>query len=152
MKSRHLYLRYEFNMLFCNSYLLSGVPASPVALFPQTRNFTLLCLSSSKCINGYLRHTGGGVTLPQTRILSRGGEGGGVAILLGMLHAKETGISFKRLGLWLVCAFILTYFVSWYMLLISTVIKTNARHYVRCLNTCTLQLFLSLFCRFMSSN
>ena len=77
---------------------------------------------------------------------------GRVAILLGMLHAKETGISFNRLGLWLVCAFILTYFISWYMLLISAVIKTNARHYVRCSNTCTPQLFLSLFCRFMSSN
>ena len=58
--------------------------------------------------------------------------GGGVAILLGMLRAKETRISFNRLGLWLVCAFFLTYFISWYMLLISTVIKTNARHYVRC--------------------
>ena len=30
---------------------------------------------------------------------------GGVAILLGMLHAKETGISSGRLGLWLSCAF-----------------------------------------------
>ena len=69
----------------------------------------------------------------------------GVAILLGMLHAKETGISFDRLGLWLVCAFILTYFISWYMLLISAVVKTNARHYVRCSNTCTPQLCLSLF-------
>ena len=53
---------------------------------------------------------------------------GRVAILLGMLHAKETGISFNCLGLWLVCAFILTYFISWCMLLISTVIKTNVRH------------------------
>ena len=50
-------------------------------------------------------------------VQGRGGEGGGgVAILLGMLHAKETGISFNRLGLWLVCAFILTYVISWYML------------------------------------
>ena len=30
---------------------------------------------------------------------------GGVAILLGMLHATETGISSGRVGLWLVCAF-----------------------------------------------
>ena len=30
---------------------------------------------------------------------------GGVAILLGMLHAKETRISSGQLGLWLVCAF-----------------------------------------------
>ena len=29
---------------------------------------------------------------------------GGVGILLGMLHVKETGISSGRLGLWLVCA------------------------------------------------
>ena len=35
-----------------------------------------------------------------------GGGGGGVAILLDMLHANETGISSDRgLGLWLVCAF-----------------------------------------------
>ena len=34
---------------------------------------------------------------------------GGVSILLGMLHAKETGISFGRLGLWLVCTF--TYYL-----------------------------------------
>ena len=33
-----------------------------------------------------------GVTLPWTRIPSSGG-GGGVAILLDMLHAMETGIS-----------------------------------------------------------
>ena len=38
----------------------SGVQASPVALFPQTRNFTPLCLSSPRCINGYRRHTAGG--------------------------------------------------------------------------------------------
>ena len=30
---------------------------------------------------------------------------GGVAILPRMLHAKETGISCRRLGLWWVCAF-----------------------------------------------
>ena len=30
---------------------------------------------------------------------------GGVAILLGMLHAKETRTNSSRLGLWLVCAF-----------------------------------------------
>ena len=28
---------------------------------------------------------------------------GGVAILLGMLHAKESGISYSLLGLWLMC-------------------------------------------------
>ena len=36
-----------------------------------------------------------GVTLPWTRIPSRGG----VAILLGMLHAMETGMSSSRLDL-----------------------------------------------------
>ena len=41
-----------------------------------------------------------GVTLQWTSILS----GRGVAILLGMLHVKETGITSGRLGLWLVCA------------------------------------------------
>ena len=49
----------------------------------------------------YRRHTAGGVT--------PGGLAscpGGVAILLDMLHATETGISSGRLGLWLVCAFI----------------------------------------------
>ena len=35
---------------------------------------------------------------------------GGVAILLGMLHAKETGISSVHLGLLLVCTF--TFFFS----------------------------------------
>ena len=57
---------------------------------------------SPRCINGYQRHTTV-VTLQWASIPSRGG--GGVAILLGMLHAKETGISFGRLGVCLVCAF-----------------------------------------------
>ena len=30
---------------------------------------------------------------------------GGVAILPGMIHAKEAGISSGRLGLWLMCSF-----------------------------------------------
>ena len=34
---------------------------------------------------------------------------GGVAIFLGMLHAKETGIGSDLLGLWLVCAFTLPF-------------------------------------------
>ena len=37
-----------------------GAQASPVALFPWTRNFTPLCLSSPRCINGYRRHSVGG--------------------------------------------------------------------------------------------
>lgn len=39
---------------------LSGVQALPITLFPWTRNFTPLCLSSPACINGYGRHTAGG--------------------------------------------------------------------------------------------
>ena len=34
---------------------------------------------------------------------------GGVAILLGMLHATETGVSSGRVGLWLLCGFTLLY-------------------------------------------
>ena len=45
----------------------------------------------------------GGVALRWASIPSRG-----VAVLLGMLHAKENGISFGRLGLWLVCAITFT--------------------------------------------
>ena len=39
---------------------LSGVQALPITLFPWTRNFAPLCLSSPACINGYGRHTAGG--------------------------------------------------------------------------------------------
>ena len=42
------------------------------------------------------------ITLRWTSIPSRGG---GVDILLGMLHAKETGISSGRFSLWLLSAF-----------------------------------------------
>ena len=51
-----------------------------------------------------------GVTLHWTSIASRGG--GGVAILLGMLHYKETAISSGRLGLWLVCTFNVIYSIQ----------------------------------------
>ena len=37
---------------------------------------------------------------------------GGVGVLLGMLHATETGISSGRLGPWLVCAFTFFQFQS----------------------------------------
>ena len=37
---------------------------------------------------------------------------GGVAMLLSMLHAKETGISSCRLGLWLACTFPFLYLSS----------------------------------------
>ena len=55
-----------------------------------------------------------GVTLWWISIPSRGR----VAILLAMLHTKETGISSSRLCLWLVCTFTLpylTFFFSLYM-------------------------------------
>ena len=48
----------------------------------------------------------------------KGGWGGGVAILLGMLHAKETGISSGLFGLQLVCAF--TFFPLCYFILNCT--------------------------------
>ena len=51
-------------------------------------------------MNGYRRHTAEGE--PYDRLASRPE---GVAILLGMLYVKETGISSGRLGLWLACAF-----------------------------------------------
>ena len=44
-------------------------------------------------------------TLRLTSTPSAGGEGGGIAILLGRLHTKETEINSGPLGLWLVCAF-----------------------------------------------
>ena len=31
----------------------------PIMLFPWTKNFTPLCLSSPRCINGYQRRTAG---------------------------------------------------------------------------------------------
>ena len=55
-----------------NSGSGSQVQALPVAFFPQTRKFTPLCLSSPRCINGYRRHTAGGVTLRWTSIPSSG--------------------------------------------------------------------------------
>ena len=85
----------------------SGVQASPVALFPQTRNFTihLFFLCSSRCINGYRRHTTGGNPEMDQHPIQRG-----EAILLNMLHAEETGIlSSGRLDLWLVRALTLPY-------------------------------------------
>ena len=54
----------------------------------------------------YCRGGGGEVTLQWTSILSRQG---GVAILLGMLHAKETWISSSHLDFWLVSAFTIYY-------------------------------------------
>ena len=48
-----------------------------------------------------------GVTLRWTRIPYRGEE----AILLCMLHAKETGISSGCLGLWLVCTFTFLFYL-----------------------------------------
>ena len=48
------------------------------------------------------------VTLRWTSIPSKGG----VAILLGMFHAKETGMLCCRSGLWLVCTFIYSCFLT----------------------------------------
>ena len=47
----------------------SGCPGfKPVALFPLTRNFIPLCLSSPRCINRCRRHTAGGATLRSSNI------------------------------------------------------------------------------------
>ena len=48
---------------------------------------------------------------------------GGVAILLGTLHAKEIGISFGRLGLWLVCAYL--------VVVVNRVHTKNCNHFSR---------------------
>ena len=66
----------------------------------QARNVTPLCPSSRRCINRYRRHTAGGNPAMDQHPVQWG-----VAILQGMLHAKETEISSGRLGLWLVWAF-----------------------------------------------
>lgn len=57
------------------------------------------CVPFLTCINGYRRQ----LLRVTLRWTSAPGPGG-VAILLGMLHAKETGVSSGRLGPWLVCA------------------------------------------------
>ena len=54
-------------------------------------------------INGYRRHTAGGNPAMDYHPVQ-----GVVAILLGRLHATETGISYGRVGLWLVFAFTIT--------------------------------------------
>ena len=54
------------------------------------------------CINGNQQHTAGGNPAKDLHPIQ-----GEVAILLGMLHAKETWISSGRLGLWLMYAFTL---------------------------------------------
>ena len=83
----------------------SMIQASPIALFPQTTHFTPLCFSSPRCINGYWRFTVGGNPVMEQHPIQ-----GEVAILLGMLHAKEIGTSSHRFGLQLVCIFTLYLF------------------------------------------
>ena len=53
---------------------------------------TLSLLTNVYKLNGYRQHTAGGVTLRWTSIPI---PSGGVAIFLGMLHAKETWISWS---------------------------------------------------------
>ena len=76
----------------------SIIQASPIALFPQTMHFTPLCFSSPRCVNGYWRFTVGGNPVMEQHPIQ-----GEVAILLGMLRAKEIGTSSHRFGLQLVC-------------------------------------------------
>ena len=112
----------------------SGAQASPIALFRQTRNFTSLCLSSLICINGHRRHTAGG---PCDGLASCPL---GSSNTPGMLHAKETGISSDRLGLWLMCAFIAFTLVLRRPLLRCTVVRCG---YCNC--SMSFQSFLSCY-------
>ena len=50
----------------------------------------------------------GDILLGVTRRWTSIPSAGGVAILLGRHHATETGISYGRVGLWLVFAFTIT--------------------------------------------
>ena len=85
-----------------------GFKPLPVALFPYTRNFTLLGLSSLRLYKWVPATYYWGVTCD-----GLASHPGGVAILLSMLHANESGISSGRLGLWLMCAFtFMPYIVS----------------------------------------
>ena len=68
----------------------SGLQASPVAFFLKTRNFAPLCLSLPRCVEGYRRHTAGKLPYNGLAYPPAG------AILLGMFHFKETGISSGR--------------------------------------------------------
>ena len=68
----------------------------------KARNFTPLCVSSPKCIN--IIGTGD-IALRGNPAMDWHPVQGGVAIFLGMLHDKETGISSGHFGLWLVCTF-----------------------------------------------
>ena len=54
---------------------------------------TLSFFTQAYKIHGYRRHTAGGNPVMD------------VAILLGLLHATDTGISSSRVGLWLMCVF-----------------------------------------------
>ena len=84
----------------------SGVQALPAASFWYKKLYSTLSLFTQVYIwvpaTYYL-----GVTLRWTSIPSRG-----AAILLGLLHVKETGISSCRLSLWLLCAFFSLFFFT----------------------------------------
>ena len=84
----------------------SGVQALPAASFWYKKLYSTLSLFTQVYIwvpaTYYL-----GVTLRWTSIPSRG-----TAILLGLLHVKETGISSCRLSLWLLCAFFGLFFFT----------------------------------------
>ena len=49
----------------------------------------------------------GDILLGGNHAMNKHSVQGGVAILLGMLRVKEIGIRFGRLGLWLVCTYLL---------------------------------------------
>ena len=84
----------------------SGVQALPSAFFWHKKLYSTLSLFTQVYIwvpaTYYL-----GITLRWISIPSRG-----AAILLGLLHVKETGISSGRLSLWLSCAFFSLFFCT----------------------------------------
>ena len=61
--------------------------------------YSTLSLFFPRCINGYRRHTPCDGLACRPGRAGGGGGGGGVAILLAMLHAKESGIGSGHLDL-----------------------------------------------------
>ena len=72
------------------------VQATPVALFPQTRNFAPLCLSSPvyKWVPATYCCLGLNPAIDQHPVQ------GEVALLIGLLHATETGNKLRPCGPW----------------------------------------------------
>ena len=72
----------------------ASILACRVVSHAKTRNFTPHFLFSPRCINGYRD-----ILLGDNPAIDQHPVQGGVVVLLGMLHAKETGITFGHLDL-----------------------------------------------------